>query len=208
MRQRFFPPSRILTERLLLRCYRPDDAADVRQAIIESLEHLRGFMLWAQVEPVSVEQKADLLRRFRVAFERGRSYQFGVFDRCGEKLLGGLGLHRRVGAGAGEIGYWIHADHVGRGYATEASAALVKTSFEHLGLHRLEIHCDPGNGPSAAIPRKLGFELQTTIKDRISGPDATPRDTMIWSLTLASYASTPSAASAIEIQDESGVRLV
>ena len=50
------PPRRVLTERLLLRPYDPDDAALLKEAVDTSLDHLRRFMdwAWAAPEPVGV----------------------------------------------------------------------------------------------------------------------------------------------------------
>ena len=45
-------------------------------------------------------------------------------------MLGGMGLHTRVGPRAREIGYWIRKDAEGRGYVTEAVAALTRVGFE------------------------------------------------------------------------------
>ena len=199
---------RINTERLLLRCWSPADAPRVIDAIGSSLEHLRRWMAWARHEPESLERKERRLRRFRADLERGRNFVYGIFDPPGTTVLGGIGLHRRVGAGAGEIGYWIHAGSVNRGLCTEAAAALVRVGFELLGLGRIETHCDPKNLPSAAIPRKLGFTLQVIVPGRVLHPGSPPRDAMIWALVKPDYPGTPAATAAIEACDESGSRLL
>jgi RimJ/RimL family protein N-acetyltransferase len=72
-------------------------------------------------------------------------------------VLGGTGLHTRAGAGTGEIGYWVHKDYINQGLATEATAALTKVAFLIERVARVEIHCDPNNVRSAAVPRKLRF---------------------------------------------------
>ena len=71
--------------------------------------------------------------------------------------IGGTGLHRRAGPDTLEIGYWIHVDHIGRGYATELSAGLTDLAFTVDGIEHVEIHHDAANVRSAAVPRKLGF---------------------------------------------------
>ena len=65
--------------------------------------------------------------------------------------------HPRIGPGGLEIGYWVHRDYVRRGLATAATEALTDAAFGLPGIDRVEIVHDELNGPSAAVPRKLGF---------------------------------------------------
>jgi RimJ/RimL family protein N-acetyltransferase len=69
--------------------------------------------------------------------------------------VGGIGLHTRQGAGTMEIGYWIAATQIRRGYATEGSARLTDAAFALAGVVRAQIRCDQANQASAAVPRKL-----------------------------------------------------
>ena len=64
---------------------------------------------------------------------------------------------------------------------TESTAALIKVAFEIVRVHRLEIHCDPGNAASAAIPRKLGFTHEGTLRAKTRFLDRWS-DSMIWGL--------------------------
>ena len=74
---------------------------------------------------------------------------------------------RASGPEALEIGYWIRADAVGQGYATESTAALTRVAFEVVDVERVEIRCVPENRASAAIPRKLGYSLSESGDDLI-----------------------------------------
>jgi len=208
MRKQTSPAYRIVTERLVLRCYQPEDAPLLAAAIEASLEHLRPWMPWARHEPQSIECRAIRLRRFRGLFDLGTDFIYGIFDAGRRHVLGGTGLHPTVGTGAREIGYWLHVDHTGQGYATEAVAALLRIGFEHLSLGRIEIHCDPLNAASAALPPRLGFALHATVPGRISRRDGVGRDTMIWCLTSAEYASSPARAAAAEAFDAAGRRIL
>lgn len=208
MREQAGPAYRLLTERLALRCYEPEDAPLLQDAIEASLDHLRPWMPWTRQEPESVERKAMRLRRFRGLFDLGKDFIYGIFDPEERRLLGGTGLHPSIGAGAREIGYWLHVDHTGRGYATEAVTALVRVGFECESLRRIEIQCDPRNAPSAAVPARLGFALRVTVRNRVTGRRGMRRDTMIWCLTSAEYASTPARAAAVEAFDAAGRRIL
>ncbi|MHC4211310.1 MAG: GNAT family N-acetyltransferase, partial [Planctomycetota bacterium] len=179
----------------MVRCWSPADTPLLQAALETSLDHLRPWMPWAAEEPETLRRKVRArLRRFRAWFDRGRDLVYGLFDPDEQQVLGGTGLHRRIGAGAGEIGYWIHVDHTGRGLATEAAAALTRVGFQTEKLARLEIHCDPANVPSAAIPRKLGFAHQVTVPAWVTSPKEPPRDTMFWVLSAEGFPGSAAAS--------------
>ena len=172
----------------MIRCWDPADAPLLKEAVDASLEHLREWMPWAQAEPTSLAQKRKLLRTFADQFAGGEDAIYGIFDAAEERVLGGTGLHPRLGGDAREIGYWIRADAIGNGLATEATAALTRVGFEIYGLAWMEIHCDPGNVRSAAIPRKLGYKLA----DRRDGDGH-----LVFRLEQPEYAGSPSAAARV-----------
>lgn len=195
------PAYRIHTQRLILRCWNPEDAPLLKEAIDTSLEHLRPWMPWAREEPQPIETKIALLRRWRSRFDRDEDYVYGVFDLREERVLGGCGLHTRLGNRALEIGYWIHADFINQGLATELSAALTKVAFEINEVQRVEIHCDPRNARSAAIPRKLGYTHEATLRKRVQATVKEFLDSMIWTLFDADYPSSLAAAARIQAFD-------
>src|SRR6476659_9682252 len=143
------PAYRIVTPRLVVRCWEPRDAPLLKEAIDSSLDHLRPWMPWAKHEPQTLAEKVELLREFRGQFDLGADSVYAIFDSGDQRVLGGSGLHPRIGPGALEIGYWIRADAVGRGYATESTAALNRVAFEVAGVERVEIHCAAENHASA-----------------------------------------------------------
>jgi RimJ/RimL family protein N-acetyltransferase len=179
------PPERIRTPRLLLRCYQSEDAPLLKEAIDSSLAHLRAWMPWAMAEPSELSVLEARLERFRAEFTAGLDFTFGIFEPTERSLLGGIGLHPRLGPGALEIGYWMRASATGQGYATEAARALTQVALALPGIARVEIRCDPANARSAAIPRRLGYRhVETLVRDTLT-PEGQPRDTMVWILTAA-----------------------
>jgi RimJ/RimL family protein N-acetyltransferase len=63
----------------------------------------------------------------------------------------------------GEIGFIFHPAHQGRGYATEASRALVAHVFEHYDLHRIYGRLEPRNEASARVLEKLGMRREAHL---------------------------------------------
>ncbi len=198
------PAYRIESERLVIRCYNPKDALHLQKAIQESLEHLRPWMPWVRDEPEELKVKIERLRLFRADFDLSKNYVYGVFDPNETELVGGTGLHPRVGLNAFEIGYWIHVNHINKGYATEISAALTKVAFEVENVKRVEIHCDPDNIKSAAIPKKLGYVYEATLRGRTETIEGVPSDSMIWSILREEYLKSPAAKAKIVAYDVFG----
>lgn len=197
------PAYRIESQRLVVRCYKPSDVHMLADSVSESLDHLKTFMPWAHNEPEPFEVKVDRVQRFRGLFDMQEDYIYGIFDPQETRLLGGTGLHTRIGDEQLEIGYWIHKDFTKRGLVTESTAALVKVAFEIIRIHRLEIHCDPRNLASAAIPRKLGFTHEGTLRAKTRFLDRWS-DSMIWSLLEDEYPNSPSCQAEIRVYDASG----
>jgi RimJ/RimL family protein N-acetyltransferase len=201
------PAYRIETERLVVRCYNPSDAPLLAASVTESLEHLRPWMPWVYNEPEPIEKKVRRLKLFRGNFDLGQNFTYGIFDPQETKLIGGTGLHTRLSGSELEIGYWIHKDYINRGLVTESTAALVKVAFEIVHVHRLEIHCDPGNLASAAIPRKLGFTHEGTLRAKTSFLDGWS-DSMIWGLLETEYPGSPSSKAEIKAFDANGQQVL
>jgi RimJ/RimL family protein N-acetyltransferase len=178
---------RVETDRLLLRCWSPEDAPELRAALDASDQHLRPWIPFMKEEPRSFEQTVEWLKMHRSNFDSNVMHRYGVFEKEGGRLVGENMLLGRVGPGGLEVGYWTHVDAGGRGYATEASSAMIRVAFEISGVKRVEIHCAPGNAPSAAIPAKLGFIHEATLKDRAPDTEGNDHDLMIWTLFRADY---------------------
>lgn len=202
------PAYRIVTDRLVIRCWTPTDAPLLKAAIDRSLEHLRPWMPWAGTEPQPVETKVARIREWRAKFDKDEDYIFGVFSRDEKQVLGGTGLHTRVGDRAREIGYWVHGAHARQGLATELAGALTRVAFEVDDVGRVEIHCAPDNHASAGVPRKLGYTHEATLRAALAQPDGTLRPTMIWTMLAPELAGSPAARTRTEAYDCRGARLL
>jgi RimJ/RimL family protein N-acetyltransferase len=198
------PAYRIESKRLVIRCYDPKDALLLQKSVQESVEHLRPWLPWVKTEPEELKDKIERLRMFRAKFDLSENYIYGVFNADETELIGGTGLHPRVGSNAFEIGYWVNVNHINKGYATEFSAALTKVAFEIENVNRVEIHCDPNNNKSIAIPKKLGFIYEATLRGRTEIIEGDPSDSMIWSILTEEYLNSPAAKAKILAYDVMG----
>ena len=182
------PAEEIRTARLLIRCKRAADAPLLKRAVDSSLDHLRAWMPWAMYEPSELWVIEERIARFQREFVSGVDRSYGIFNAEETEILGGLGLHPGEFPGTFELGYWLRADAIGQGLATEAAAALTRAAFAELGAKRIEIRCDPRNLRSARIPERLGFRLEKILIADTLTPTGEPRDTMVWAMTAEEFA--------------------
>lgn len=64
----------------------------------------------------------------------------------------------------GEVGYVIHPDHAGHGYATEAAQAMLSLGFGTFGLHRIVGRLDARNTASARVLEHLGMRREAHFR--------------------------------------------
>lgn len=178
---RDFPHS-FETERLTIRCPLPGDGPELNAALLETWESLRQWMPWAGGEKPTVEESEANVRNAYTKFLTREDLRLSLFLKGTETLVGGSGLHRiDWSVPKFEIGYWVRKRYEGHGYITEAVAGISDFAIRELGAKRIEIQCDALNERSAAVPRRLGFNLEGILKNddrhHLTGE---LRDTMIF----------------------------
>jgi RimJ/RimL family protein N-acetyltransferase len=91
----------------------------------------------------------------------GDTISLAVVLRTSGEMIGDLVLFwRSAEHRTAEIGYILHPDHHGTGYATEACQALLALAFDHLGMHRVTVQIDTRNTASAAVARRIGMRQE------------------------------------------------
>jgi ribosomal-protein-serine acetyltransferase len=153
---------------LVLRRWRTQDAEGLGQAVTESLEHLRPWMPWVTQEPMPVADRARIIDQWEEEWRAGGDLVLGVF--VGSEIAGGCGLHRRIGAGGIEIGYWIHPAFTRRRIATTVATVLTDAAFTRPDISYVEIHHDKANELSGRIPRRLGYQFVGEEPDEAAAP--------------------------------------
>lgn len=178
------PPERVDAGPVVVRRLHASDAGAIAAAVGASLEYLQPWMPWAT--PSAADRGTQLARVAEAdqRWESGISYTYSVLTAETGTLVGEAALHRRVGDGSVELGYWIAAGQSGRGYGTSASAALTSVALSLSGVNRVEIHCDAANAGSAAVARRLGYRLDRIEERRPEAPGESGR-LMIWVLDRA-----------------------
>lgn len=83
--------------------------------------------------------------------------------------------------------YRVHPRHEGHGIVTEAARALTTYAFDVLRAERVEIRLDPVNVRSRAVPQRLNFMQEGTLRRSAISTDGELRDTEIFAVTRADW---------------------
>jgi RimJ/RimL family protein N-acetyltransferase len=134
-------------------------------------------MAWAS-EPATDAAMATFFAAAEELWDQQRDFGYSIIDAADTVVLGGCGLHGRLGRDGLEIGYWVHVDRIGRGLATAAARGLTDAAFTIDGIERVRITCEESNERSARVPAKLGYAFQgVTVPD---GGVCEGRSTQVW----------------------------
>jgi RimJ/RimL family protein N-acetyltransferase len=157
-RQTIYVPRSLTTERLMLRCPRPEDGPALHTAILDSRQRLQPGFNWTTGAVLTIERSTASARFAQWRFWAGRELQFDLFLRKTAQFIGVCGLcHPDWTVPQFEVSYWLRSSCEGHSYMTEAATAVVNMAFAHLKAKRVVIRCDPGNKSSIALARRLGF---------------------------------------------------
>lgn len=159
----------IPTQRLLLRDINSEDFDSIHA--FSSRSEVSRYMDWGPNSPAQTQefidfalgtQEASPRRNFPLAIAlNGNSSQvigtvaLGIAQQAQESTSGSELL--------GEIGYSIHPDYWGQGYASEAALAVRDFAFSNTEVTLLRATCRPENKGSAAVLQKIGMRYVKTI---------------------------------------------
>jgi RimJ/RimL family protein N-acetyltransferase len=180
-------PQRFVGQRVLMRPFVDDDTPAMHAAITESRAHLRPWMPWYDNHG-SLNDTRDYIRTTMGNWILRTELSLGIFAHDTGAFLGGTGLHiQSWDIPAFEIGYWLRKSAEGHGYVTESTRLLTTFAFDGLAAQRVVIRCDARNSRSAAIPQRLGYVLEGTLRYDQIDPEGKPRDTLIFAMIREDY---------------------
>jgi ribosomal-protein-serine acetyltransferase len=171
-------------DEVFLRLHEMRHAEELFRLSDENRDHLRPWMPWIDGTK-SVEDTQGFLRGRVEGFTQGRAYTFTIMERG--VALGTAGLEMTEEGIEAEIGYWISSAAEGRGLVSRSTEALIRFAFEDLGVHRVVIVCAVENKRSRAVPERLGFTLEGTLRKRDVNPNREPMDQVLYALLRSEW---------------------
>jgi ribosomal-protein-serine acetyltransferase len=152
-----------IEEGLSLKLLEKRDAPELFALVDRFRSHLKVWLPWVD----SMEKEEDyepVIEMWLKQFGENNGFQTGILYKG--KLVGMIGYHYIDQASKKtSIGYWLAEEYQGKGIMTKATQALVDHAFKTLYLNRIEIQCGTENTKSSAIPERLGFVREGTLRD-------------------------------------------
>lgn len=149
------PSLPIITERLLVRAFSPNDA--VALAAYRGKPEVARFQSWQEY---SINQAHELIAEMESSSPdtKGKWFQFAIELQESAALIGDIGFLNTDGAGKSWIGFSLDPHYWCRGFATEAVGAVIDYYLDQ-GITTVWASTDPANLASRRLLRRLGFEL-------------------------------------------------
>jgi RimJ/RimL family protein N-acetyltransferase len=170
-------------QRVLIRPFRLGNADALHEAIVESRDHLRPWLPFADQDE---EATRDFVARSMARWLLREDFGTSIWLRETGRFLGNISAHPRDwDVPSFEIGYWLRVSEEGHGYLAEAGRLLTDYLFTQLGANRLEIRCDARNTRSANAARRLGFAQEAHMRNQRIAPDGKLADMLVFSMIPA-----------------------
>lgn len=147
------------TERLTLRTYEPGDLAFLHSMF--GREDVCRYLPWP---PMDIDQaRAKLDQRFgQTHLETdGDPLVLAAVETATGRQVGEFMLRlKSVESRQGEIGWSLHPDAQGHGFATEGARELLRLGLDEAGLHRITAGCDSRNTASLRVMERIGMRRE------------------------------------------------
>jgi len=149
---------RMETERLILRPTSISDAGQMYKNWASDPE-VTKYLVW---EPhADVEVTKGVLAQWDTKNEKMDYYHWGIVLKETGEIIGtggSLGIDERNQST--ELGYCMSRAYWGKGYMSEAVAAMIKYLFDTVGLNRIAARHDPENAGSGRVMQKCGMSYE------------------------------------------------
>lgn len=153
----------IETERLILRRFEYTDGTAMLKYWVadEKIQSLYSEPVYSTTEEVK-----GLLDKYIGSYEKADYYRWAIIEKdCGE-CIGQIAYFLVDSKNHfAEIEYCIGSAFQCRGYATEATKAVISFGFEEMNLHKVQICTKTINKPSKRVIEKCGFTYEGTLRD-------------------------------------------
>ncbi|MFD2179699.1 GNAT family N-acetyltransferase [Veronia pacifica] len=173
-----------ITDRLIIRALKKADLDSFQQTVVASSDTVGPWLDWCHEGFDSLEADAWICRS-RQNWLTGTCYEMLVLEKESQQIIGAVYLSQiDTSSNMANLGYWIHSEYQGCGFAVEAANVVINIAFSHLLLTRLELVMAPDNIASKTVAERLGATFECKARNRIIY-NGQPFDGLVYSLVPA-----------------------
>ena len=151
------------TESLILRKFEYTDGEAMLKYWVadEKIQSLYSEPVYTTKEAVNA-----LLEKYIGAYGKRDYYRWAIIEKSIGECIGQIAFFLVDSKNRfAEIEYCIGSKFQCRGYATEATKAIIRYGFEKIALHKIQICTKTINKPSKRVIEKCGFTYEGTLRD-------------------------------------------
>lgn len=155
-------PPIVVNNHLCLRPLGMDDAAALFSLVDDNRLYLRQWLPWLDLTRTIADTQGFIRGAMENQTQGSGCVYAIVLDGLIQGLVGFNAINRAHNSA--EVGYWLSQHATGQGLMTQAVAAMIHYGFTHLDLNRIKISAAVANAKSRAIPARLGFTQEATLR--------------------------------------------
>lgn len=173
------------TERLIIRDMLQSDWEHVHS--YSSLPEVAKYASWG---PNTEEDTHQYIHHVLTQQQQSprNAYELAVCIKDQDLMIGSVAIF--IEKTNAELGYVLHPEHHGKGYATEAAMALLDYGFNTLGVHRVFATCRPANRASEQVMKRIGMQREGLLREHWHFKGAY-HDSLLYSILASEYGRSP-----------------
>ncbi len=182
-------PTRLETERLVLRCYQAGDGRWYYPMSQRNHAHLSRYESGNRAMTIQSEEDAEVLVRAMAAEWVAREAFFmGAFVKQSDEFVAQIYVGPvNWDVPEFQLGYFADCDHEGQGYVTEGAKAALGFIFEHLKAHRVRLGCADTNVRSYRVAERCGMVREGHFRENHRQPDGTLNGSFLYGLLRSEW---------------------
>ena len=153
----------IETEQLVLRRFEYNDSGTMMKNWVadEKIQSMYSEPVYNTLDEVNA-----LLDKYISSYAKKDYYRWAIIEKTSNECIGQIAYFLVDNKNHfAEIEYCIGSHFQCKGYATEATKAIIKYGFEKMNLHKVQICTKTINEPSKRVIEKCGFTYEGTLRD-------------------------------------------
>lgn len=151
-------PEQIETERLVIRPFTPSD--------VEEAFGWLGDPDVMSFTPAGTDKSLEITQNRIASYMKHHAIhgfsKWMMVDRITGEAVGDAGLLVLESSRNIDLGFRIASKHWGKGLATEAASAWIRTAISNLHLNQITAIAHPENHASHKVLNKVGFQVQSS----------------------------------------------